>query len=102
MTKLSFEETLIEVWLQALPENARAVKVEQESYPVRRTPKADLPKSLIFRKASGFHRLVSLRTAPSASILRLQDRCALRRACRNTWLPGVQPCMQANAAGRRD
>lgn len=44
MTKLSFEETLIEVWRQALPENARAVKVGQESYPVRRTPKADLPK----------------------------------------------------------
>jgi hypothetical protein len=26
MTKLSFEETLIEVWRQALAENARAVK----------------------------------------------------------------------------
>jgi len=27
MTKLSFEETLIEVWRQALVENAKAVKV---------------------------------------------------------------------------
>ena len=42
MTKLSFEETLIEVWRQALVENAKAVKVGGESYPVRRTPKLGL------------------------------------------------------------
>ena len=42
MTKLSFEETLIEVWRQALVENAKAVKVGGESYPVRRTPKRGL------------------------------------------------------------
>jgi len=39
MTKLSLDETLIEVWQQALVENAKAVKVGGESYPVRRTPK---------------------------------------------------------------
>ena len=42
MTKLSFDETLIEVWRQALVENAKAVKVGGESYPVRRTPKLGL------------------------------------------------------------
>jgi hypothetical protein len=42
MTKLSFEETLIEVWRQALVENAKAVKVGGESYPVRQTPKRGL------------------------------------------------------------
>jgi hypothetical protein len=42
MTKLSFEQALIEVWRQALVENARAVKVGGESYPVRRTPKLGL------------------------------------------------------------
>ena len=42
MTNLSFEETLIEVWRQALVENAKAVKVGGESYPVRRTPKRGL------------------------------------------------------------
>src|SRR5713226_8969716 len=42
MTKLSFEETLIEVWRQALVENPKAVKVGRESYPVRRTPKRGL------------------------------------------------------------
>jgi hypothetical protein len=42
MTKLSFEETLIEVWRQALVENAKAVKVDGESYPVRPTPKRGL------------------------------------------------------------
>jgi hypothetical protein len=42
MTKLSFEEALIEVWRQALVENAKAVKVGGESYPVRRTPKHGL------------------------------------------------------------
>src|SRR5437773_9275958 len=42
MTKLSFEETLIEVWRQALVENAEAVKVGGESYSVRRTPKLGL------------------------------------------------------------
>ena len=42
MTKLSFEETLIEVWRQALVENLKAVKVGGESYPVRRTHKRGL------------------------------------------------------------
>jgi hypothetical protein len=42
MSKLSFEETLIEVWRQALVENAKAVKLDGESYPVRRTPKRGL------------------------------------------------------------
>jgi len=42
MTKLSFEETLVEVWRQALVENAKAVKLGGESYPVRLTPKRSL------------------------------------------------------------
>src|SRR5258706_15923686 len=42
MTKVSFEQTLIEVWRQALVENAKVVKVGGESYPVRRTPKRGL------------------------------------------------------------
>ncbi len=42
MTKSPFEETLIEVWQQALVENAKAVKVGRESYPGRRTPKRGL------------------------------------------------------------
>ena len=42
MTKLSFEETLFEVWRQALVENAKAVKLGRESYSVRRTPKRGL------------------------------------------------------------
>jgi hypothetical protein len=42
MVKLSFEEMLIEVWRQALVENAKAVKLGEESYPVRRTPKRGL------------------------------------------------------------
>ncbi len=42
MTKPSFEEVLIEVWRQALVENAEAVKVGGESYAVRRTPKRGL------------------------------------------------------------
>jgi hypothetical protein len=42
MTNLSFEETLIEVWRQALVENAKAVKLGGESYPVHRTPKRGL------------------------------------------------------------
>jgi hypothetical protein len=40
--KLSLEESLIEVWRQALAENATAVKVSGESYSVRRTPKRGL------------------------------------------------------------
>lgn len=38
----SFEQTLVEVWRQALVENAKAVKVGEESYPVRRTAKRGL------------------------------------------------------------
>jgi len=38
----SFEQTLIEVWRQALIENATAVKLGTERYPVRLTPKRHL------------------------------------------------------------
>src|SRR3979490_1614879 len=42
MTKLSFEETLIEVWRQALVEHAKVVEVGKERYRVRLTPKRGL------------------------------------------------------------
>lgn len=38
----SFEQALVKVWRQALVEDAKAVKVGGESYPVRRTPKRGL------------------------------------------------------------
>lgn len=40
--KASFEDTLIEVWRQALIENAKTVELASESFPVRRTPKRGL------------------------------------------------------------
>jgi len=40
--ELSFEQTLIEVWRQALVENAKTVELGSERYPVRSTPKRDL------------------------------------------------------------
>lgn len=40
--QLSFEQTLIEVWRQALVENAKSVKLGADSFPVRRTPKRSL------------------------------------------------------------
>ena len=39
---LSFEQALVEVWRQALVDNAKAVKVGGETYPVRRTAKRGL------------------------------------------------------------
>ena len=39
---ISFEQTLIEVWRQALVENADIVALESERYPVRMTPKRRL------------------------------------------------------------
>jgi hypothetical protein len=39
---LSFEQTLIEVWRQTLVENAKAVELGSELYPVRSTPKRRL------------------------------------------------------------
>ena len=38
----SFEQTLIEVWRQALVENAKVVELGKARYPVRRTPKRGL------------------------------------------------------------
>ena len=38
----SFEQALLDVWRQALVENARAVKLGGESYPVHRTAKRGL------------------------------------------------------------
>src|SRR4029077_13545224 len=38
----SFEQALIEVWRQALVENAKVVELGAESYAVRRTPKKGL------------------------------------------------------------
>jgi hypothetical protein len=40
--KSSFEETLVEVWRQALVENAKLVELGNERYPVLRTPKRRL------------------------------------------------------------
>ncbi|MGD0963853.1 MAG: hypothetical protein ABSA57_08135 [Candidatus Acidiferrales bacterium] len=40
--KLFLEETLIEVWRQALIENATVVELGTERYPVRQTPKRHL------------------------------------------------------------
>lgn len=40
--KSSFEEILIEVWRQVLVENATAVELDGDRYPVRRTPKRGL------------------------------------------------------------
>ena len=40
--KLSLDEAFIEVWRQALVENAMAVKLGAESYPVQGTPKRGL------------------------------------------------------------
>jgi|SRR5690348_14077410 len=40
--QLSFEQTFIEVWRQALVENAKVVELGSERYPVRRTPKKGL------------------------------------------------------------
>ncbi len=38
----SFEQALIEVWRQALVEDAKTVVLGTERFPVRRTPKRDL------------------------------------------------------------
>jgi hypothetical protein len=40
--RLSFEQALIDVWRQALVENAKTVELGSERYPVRRTPKRGL------------------------------------------------------------
>jgi hypothetical protein len=40
--KPSFEQALIEVWRQALVENAKLVELDGSRYPVRRTPKRSL------------------------------------------------------------
>jgi hypothetical protein len=42
MTKLSFEEALIEVWRQSLVEGANSVELGVERFPVRRTPRQGL------------------------------------------------------------
>ena len=42
MTKLSLEETLIEVWRQSLMEGAKAVELNGERYPIRQTAKRSL------------------------------------------------------------
>ena len=40
--RLSFEQVLVEVWRQALVENAQIVELGSERYPVRSTPKRGL------------------------------------------------------------
>ena len=40
--KLSFEQALVEVWRQALAENAKVVALGSERFPVRSTPKRRL------------------------------------------------------------
>ncbi len=40
--QLSFEQTVIEVWRQALVENSKVVELGTETFPVLRTPKRGL------------------------------------------------------------
>jgi hypothetical protein len=40
--KSSFEQTLVEVWRQALVENTKVVELEKKRYPLRLTPKRGL------------------------------------------------------------
>jgi hypothetical protein len=40
--RLSFEQVLVEVWRQTIVENAKAVELGSERFPVRRTPKHGL------------------------------------------------------------
>jgi hypothetical protein len=40
--ELSFEQAFIEVWRQALVENAKSVELGADCFPVRRTPKRGL------------------------------------------------------------
>jgi hypothetical protein len=40
--KLSFEQALIDVWRQALVENAKTVELGMQQFPVRTTPKRGL------------------------------------------------------------
>ena len=42
MPQMSLDEALVEVWRQALVENSKVVKLNAESYSVRRTPKKGL------------------------------------------------------------
>ena len=42
MNKLSFEQTLIEVWRQALVEDAKLIVLGADRYSVKRTPKRGL------------------------------------------------------------
>jgi hypothetical protein len=51
----SFEQTLVEVWRQALVENLKAVKVGGESYPVRRTAKRGLRQWISFSTEMIYH-----------------------------------------------
>jgi len=40
--KLSFEQVLVEVWRQTLVENAQAVELGKDRYPIRLTPRRGL------------------------------------------------------------
>jgi hypothetical protein len=50
MSGISFEQSLINVWQQALVDNARSVALGDETYPVRKTTKNAL-KRIDFRFA---------------------------------------------------
>jgi hypothetical protein len=56
--KSSFEQTLIDVWRQALVENARVVVLGTERYPVRLTPKRRLRQVAKLRRQNCFDQLV--------------------------------------------
>ncbi len=82
---LSFEQTLIEVWRQALVENAKAVKIGGESYGVRRTPKRGLRQ--VPSPGLGIRLNTLMLWEPNSPYIAQCARC--RRSCtfRNTLLP---------------
>jgi len=79
---LSFEQTLVEVWRQALIENAKVVVLGEERYPVRRTPKRGL-RQLDFVFDGNEIRRRNWRCGPARGILLRQ---VPRQEGRNTKL----------------
>jgi len=64
----SLEKTLVEVWRQALVENANVVELGTAHYPIRRTTNRRLPQVVMFAKTPARREINNIAAAVSPPI----------------------------------
>ena len=91
----SFEQTLVEVWRQALVENVKVVELGKARYPVRKTPKRRL-RQAVWLGCSG--RISALDSARKVQLLARGGKATAAKAVKFQKLRFGKPLARERGA----